>query len=183
LLDAQSPKCPYEAYSPACDDGDIYDGEYWWGIWWVPSLIPESAWRTPIPRYTSGRAVWYAAGVMEATAEYRGIPLDGTLGGVALMSPSDIGKTVYINGPLGWEGPFVVVDCAQYEDAWPIIRYRKEVVEVSWGTKERWGMISPVDVEVAVADSPYALWRVLETSPVVDFPEWWLALDNSGIGE
>ena len=111
---------------------------------------------------------------MEATAEYRGLSLEGFLDGVALMSPTDIGKTAWIRGPNGWEGPFLVVDCAQRDDIWPIVRYRREVVEVGWETKERWGLESPIDVEVVVALDAYGLWRILETHAVVPYAEWWL---------
>ena len=177
--------CPYEAWAPACNDGEVSNG-YWAGIWWVPELISKELWWTAAPLYSGGRAVWYAEGVMEATAwlrwEWGQIPLPPSeyLDGVSLISPADIGKTVWINGPLGWEGPFIVVDCAQWDDEYWIVKWRKEVVEVGWETKERWGISTPIQVEVVVAPDAYGLWRILETHAVVDYPAWWLERAPNG---
>jgi len=105
------------------------------------------------------------------------LPPSDYLDGVSLMSPADIGKVVWLRAPgRGWEGPFIVVDCAQLDDEYWIIKHHKEIVEVSWETAQRWGMDSPLDgVEVVVASNPYSLWRVLEThDQPVDYPTWWL---------
>jgi len=181
------PKCPYqfEAASPDCNDGDVHNG-YWAGIWWVPRFITLEEWYRPQPPYSSGRAVWYANGVMQANINQRiewGQIVPGDyIDGVALMSPADLGKTVWLRRPgYGWEGPFIVADCAQRDDEWWILKYRKEVVEVGWRTKERWGITAPLDgVQVVVAESPYQLWRVLETQEMVDYPSWWLSWPQSG---
>jgi hypothetical protein len=148
---------------------------------WVPFMISEETWRTPAPIYSSGRAVWYAEGIMEANEwlrwEWGQIPAPPSdyLDGVALMSPADIGKTAWLRGPLGWEGPFIVVDCAQWDDMYWIVKYRQEVVEVGWETRQRWGMLTPLDnVEVVVAPDAFGMWRVLETHEAIDYPAWWL---------
>ena len=176
--------CVYESDSPACDDGDIFDGGYWWGRFWVPGLVSEEKWSLGAPPYSVGRAVWYAEGVMEANMWLRWewgqldrYPSD-YVDGVALMSPANIGDTVWLRAPgRGWEGPFVVADCAQRDDIYAIVRYRREVVEVGWETKQRWGMTTPLNgVEVVVAPDAYGLWRVLETHyEPVDYREWWLS--------
>jgi hypothetical protein len=109
-----------------------------------------------------------------------GVPSD-YLDGVALMSPSDIGKIAWLRRPgFGWEGPFIVVDCAQWDDIWPIVVYRKEVVEVGWDTKQRWGITEPLNgVEVVVTSNsdPRMLWLALEwsDSPVY-YPDWWQSI-------
>lgn len=108
----------------------------------VPFLISENLWRTPAPRLMIGNGTFYSPGVMEATADYRGLSLDAYLDGVSLMSPSDIGETVWIwrPGQANWEGPFLDVDCSQRADMYVTVVYIGEVVEIGFDTAERWGM-------------------------------------------
>lgn len=109
----------------------------------VPGNITLKTWFTPAPEYMEGNAVWYSPQLMEATARYRGLDLKGYLDGVSLMSPADIGKTVWIHHPdLGWEGPYLVVDCAQQNHMYGVIVSRDEVVEVGYTTAVRWGMVN-----------------------------------------
>lgn len=109
----------------------------------IPDNITLKTWFTPAPEYMKGNAVWYSPQLMEATAIYRGLDLKGYLDGVSLMSPADIGKTVWINHPdLGWEGPYLVVDCAQQNHMYGVIVSRDEVVEVGYTTAVRWGMVN-----------------------------------------
>jgi hypothetical protein len=77
---------------------------------------------------------------MEATAAARGLSLDGFVDGVSGTTCADLGLTYWIKGPLGWEGPFLVVDCASRADLYGVIVHRDEVVEVGWETAYRWGM-------------------------------------------
>jgi hypothetical protein len=123
------------------EDDNRYNG-YWWDGWWVPGYISIETWYARAPIYSYGGAVFYAPNVMEGTARYRGYDLEGYLDGVALMSPADIGRTVWLRRPgEAWEGPFLVVDCARRGDMWPIAVVREEVVEVGFQTALRWGMV------------------------------------------
>jgi hypothetical protein len=107
---------------------------------------------------------------MEATAEARGLSLEGYMDGVAMMSCADVGYPVWILAPDGsWEGPFLVADCAQHDDIWPIVRYRREVVEVGWKTHTRW-KVGIVDVTVSTVPPRALRW----TDIAVEYPEWWL---------
>lgn len=127
--------------SPAADD-DPYNGYRWVDGTQVPGYISIEFWYTRAPLYTFGGAVFYAPRVMEATADYRGYSLEGYLDGVAMMSPADIGRTVWLKPPgEPWEGPYLVVDCARRADMWPIAIVRREVVEVGFTTALRWGMV------------------------------------------
>lgn len=131
------PALPYDE-----DGATPYDG-YWWYNQesWVPGYISLETWYTPAPRRIIGGAVFYAPGVMAATAKVRGFSLSGFVDGVSLMSPADIGRVVWLKRPKhAWEGPFLVVDCARRGDMYPIIVGREEVVEVGWDTAVRWGM-------------------------------------------
>jgi hypothetical protein len=119
-----------------------WNGPYWDRGYLVPSLISEEVWRTPAPALIIGNATFYSPGLMEAQAPYRGLSLDGYLDGVSLMSPSDIGETVWIwrPGQADWEGPFLNLDCSMRADMYVTVVYNREVVEVGFETAERWGM-------------------------------------------
>lgn len=113
----------------------------------VPGMISNETWYTPAPDHIIGKAVWYAPYVMEATAEWRGMELDGFLGGVSLFSPEDIGEIAWLKRPnMEWEGPFLVVDASQRNHMYTTIIYVNEVVEVDFDTAERWGMVMWLDV-------------------------------------
>ena len=141
--------------------------------------VSHNTWMTGHPPYSTGAATFYAPNVMEGTARYRGMDLDGYVDGVSLMSPSDIGKVVWIKYNGEWEGPFLSVDTAQQNHMCQAIQTRGEVVEVGYQTAQRWGMTDwprvhewKVDVEVSLIPpvflKPFGLDKV-------DFPEWWSA--------
>lgn len=172
---------------PAFDnDADVYDGYQWWGGGWVPGYISLDSWFMPSPPYTVGSATYYAPYIMEATAAARGLSLARYRGGISLMSPADIGKTVWIrrDGTGVWEGPYLDVDCARRGDIWPIVYYRHEVVEVDFNTAVRWGLaewggsggwtpthyVEP-NVEVWVGDRP----EHHDLYPLLDYRGWWLS--------
>lgn len=115
----------------------------------VPGYISSETWWTPTPEHAVGKAVWYAPYLMERTAEFRGMSLDGFVGGVAMMSPADMGQVVWLlrpdqdgQGDTEWEGPFLVVDTSARQDMWVTITKLEEVVEVDFETALRWGMVS-----------------------------------------
>lgn len=139
---------------------------------------------TPMPRYAYGAAVWYAPGVMEANCQYRadlaGVTYDEWMGeaidGVALMSPADLGKTVWVRRPgLPWEGPFRSCDAGMQGQVWEMVTVRGEVIELGWDTASRWGMgpfdggwKTPVEVYVGPV-KPDVRWEFVEP---VDYVEW-----------
>ena len=144
-------------------------------------LVSYNTWMTGHPPLSTGAAVFYAPGVMEATAEYRhvngGKALDGYVDGVSLMSPTDIGATVWLRYNGEWEGPFLSVDTAQQNHMCQAIQTRGEVVEVGYKTAERWGMTDwpkvhewKVDVEVSLIPPEYLDKCSIET---VHYPTWW----------
>lgn len=165
----------------------------------IPGNITLKTWFTPAPEHTVGNVVWYSPGVMEATAKYRGLDLTGYLDGVSLMSPADIGKTVWINHPdFGWEGPYLVVDCAQQNHMYGVIVSRSEVVEVGFKTALRWGMVTNYrvneyrieDVKVYIGEGyPYHLNFLMyihygiNIDPV-NYRQWFLdTVEFTSIGE
>ena len=134
------PHCP-EWSSPACADDSPWNG--FWGIdGWVPGIPSLETRFAPVPTKAVGNAVYYAPGVMEATAEIRGLSLDGYVDGVSLLTCREMGYPVWLKRPgYGWEGPFLVADCAAQGDLYTAVVHRGEVVEVGYETALRWGMI------------------------------------------
>jgi len=174
----------HEHYWPKCDDGNPING-YWWphDNIWVPGLITTETWFTPSPDYFWGKAVYYAPGVMEATAAWREFSLDDYVGGVSLMSPADIGDEVWIRPSYGkdfwgtgWEGPFLVVDCARKGDMWPVIMNRWEAVELDYKTALRWGIVNND------WGSSMRFVQVSKVDPMeLDNIEWWELIRYGGI--
>ena len=161
---------------PPQDNSDsVFDGYYWYD-YWVPGYINNVTWYTHQPIHTIGKAVWYGPNVMEGTARYRGLDLEGYLDGVSLMSPADIGKKVWIKVNGEWEGPFLSVDCARKGDMYGVIVHRGEVVEVGFRTAVRWGMVEEngevndwfKEVEVYIGE------RVDEDSTPISYSEYFL---------
>ena len=133
------------------------------------------------PTYSYGGATFYAPGVMEATAHVREMSLDGFVDGVSLMSPSDIGKVVWLRreGEAEWEGPFLSVDTAQQNHMCQAVQTRGEVVELGYQTAQRWGMtnwprVSVWKTPVEVSLIPPVFLDVCGID-AVDYPEWWSA--------
>lgn len=168
--------------APSDSEGP-FDGYRWVDGSWIPGLITHETWYTPAPIYSIGGAVFYAPNLMEATARWRGMSLAGYLDGVALMSPADLGRTVWIRraGNAEFEGPFLSVDCAARQDMYGTVVIRGEVVEVGFETALRWGMVRGSEsrwrtndwrqeVEVVVSDMRPA-WTA---HPLPTFyPKWW----------
>jgi hypothetical protein len=126
------------------DDGNAYNG-YWWWDGWVPGLVTFETQFLRLPPVSLGSAVFYAPGVMESNVEYRGLSLDGMIGGVAVQFCSQIGHSVWLLRPgqdelSGWEGPYIVADCSRRNDLFGQILYRDQVVEVDFETAVRWGL-------------------------------------------
>lgn len=160
-------KCWTERAWPECNNGDPWDG-YWWFGEWVSGMPTIESWFSGSPVWTSGGAVYYSPGIMEATAEYRGFSLDGYLGGVAMMSCADIGLPIWIKYGI-WRGPYLVVDCARRNDMVGATIIRQEVVEVDWQTAQEWGIEWKIPVQVSKVNP----WLLRFMDGPVHFPTWW----------
>ena len=180
---ASSQDCPTERASPACNNGDPIDG-YWWFERWVPGYITLDSWFAGSPVHAIGNAVYYAPWRMEATAEFRGLDLTGYEGGVSGLSCADIGLDVWIKrdpARTSWEGPFLIVDCAQRNDMYGALAFRDEVIEVGFETALKWGMVE----RTANWGWRNLIWRLEEVAvsklppeqlsePPIRLSEWWL---------
>lgn len=156
------------AGTPGCttQSGEFAPNGYIDRTWCTPGMITNESWYTPAPEHIVGKAVWYAPWVMEATAEWREMSLDGFVGGVSLFSPSDIGEIVWLKRPdKAWEGPYLVVDASQRNHMYTTLTFVQEVVEVDFETALRWGMVTGEDVEYEVAEwmiREVEVWKGLE---------------------
>jgi len=105
------------------------------------------------PDVQVGWATYYAPGLMEQVAGNRltwgQINLcSDCVGYVALLDPRDIGRRVWVKYGHRWEGPFLVVDCAQAAHREGLIA-RDWVVDVDWQTSQRWRLRQPEWVTVS----------------------------------
>jgi hypothetical protein len=58
-----------------------------------------------------------------------------------------IGERVWIDGPNGWEGPFLTVDCSNAAHL-AAQKARRLIAEVDWETGQRWHMRGPIEGEI-----------------------------------
>ena len=177
--------CLAYAPFPACQDETpnwLYDS-YCWRGYPVPGLPSYATQYSVQPTLVMGKALFYAPYVMEATARYRGLSLDGYLGGVATMTCGSLGESVWLKRPEhDWEGPYRVVDCARRNDLYGLITYWGDSVEIDWKTARRWGMVSGAWDDWAV--NAWMLRGVLMShtdpaelspdEPIVQLSDWFL---------
>ena len=101
----------------------------------------------------AGLTTYYSPGVMQTTADNRGMDLTHYAGGVALNRAGDLGRTVWLEHEGEISGPYLVVDCARrgvhFES-----RERKDkngmalIAEVDYRLARTWHMAGPVPVKV-----------------------------------
>ena len=100
----------------------------------------------------TGLITYYADGVMDEVYRNRLAwghvqPCAECIGMAAMLDRDHIGQQVWIDGPLGIEGPFLVVDCGN-------AAHRKQqearhlIAEVDYQTAMRWGMKGPIEGRV-----------------------------------
>lgn len=139
------PTVTFEAYA-----GDIQllmDGYFLWdGVdcWWTPGVITTSFWMDTPLHYTT-RALWQSEGVMESTAEWKGISLSEVAGGIALNSCAYDGQLAHIRPPnFDWIA-VKVVDCANrlhtYYHAVPV----DSALELNYALAESLGIVDHVN--------------------------------------
>lgn len=72
-------------------------------------------------------------------------PCPACIGMVAVTDCDRIGDKLWVQGPQGWEGPFLVVDCG-------LFRTPGRIAEVDYATALRWGMRGPIPGALAYCD-------------------------------
>lgn len=155
-----------------CDD-DIDENGYRHGEWargfCVPGYVTRSSQFYESPARHWGLMTSYSPGVMENQVRYRGYD-PNEVEGIALLSCNHIHDEVWLRIPGvtdGWEGPFVVVDCAGRNH----IYYHQVglglVVEVSGKQAVEWGVLVAPYIEVSIGSKPGA-WSGVRLAT------WWL---------
>jgi hypothetical protein len=163
-----------------------------WGFC-VPGLVTTDTWFTKSPQYVYGSAVFYAPGIMRATAKWRASEMynlayrtEGYMGAVAVSSPASIGDTVWLRRPGGeWQGRYLVVDCSRRADVYTHIAINQQVVEVDFNTALDWGLVAGnYDdwVMVSGKEQTVEVWygfdkpdeNILEYRQPIYFTEYWL---------
>ncbi len=74
-------------------------------------------------------------------------PCPECIGMAAVIEAEHLGDKVWIEGPDGYEGPFLVVDCANAAHL-EKLKERRLVAEVDWQTAQRWQMKGPIEGRV-----------------------------------
>ena len=151
--------------------------------YFYPSLItPESAQRK-MPDYVKGDVTWVNPHRMEDTAVVNNIDLSPFKDGIALMSCSDIGETVWLKRPdHNWDGPFVVADCANPRHMFAAICYKGEVAELGFKTAVEWGLATYENEKVGIIHHVVLNVEVARSAGApntsgapTDYREWWLS--------
>ncbi len=124
------------------EEGCTAEPYYLWNTFYTPGWISNDTWYRQTPQHTIGKAMWYAPGIMDTTARYRGMNTDGFKGGVSVISPGNIGRVVWLKRPdMSWEGPYIVVDSSQRNHAYSHTVSQGEHVEVSFDIAREWGLV------------------------------------------
>lgn len=104
----------------------------------LPFLVAVSTWLTASPQHAEGLLVYYGSDrLARSNAEYRGydITLYKDNCGLSVISPSDLGKIVWVKIYTGesyyWYGPCLGVDVAARRDFHRIVYRNQEVAEIS----------------------------------------------------
>jgi hypothetical protein len=102
------------------------------------------------PSLFSGIMSSYPEGLMERMCQING-PCNGYKGGVAVVSCSAVGKSVWLR-PSGkkWSGPYLVVDCGAREHVYYHHAILNLAVEVGHATAQRWGFTRASYIEVSI---------------------------------
>lgn len=107
-------------------------------------LLALSVWMTPLPRHASGRLVWYGPqSLVELNATYRGynLSLFRDRCGVAVMSPADLGKVIWLRLPGGeFYGPCLSIDVAGRDNFLHYVNDLNEVAEIATPTRAALGI-------------------------------------------
>lgn len=137
---------------------------YWFGI-----VITLAAWMTPLPQHASGKLVYYGPQyLVEANAEYRGYDLAPYWErcGVAVMSPADLGKTLWVrSNDSEWIGPCLAVDVAARGHFARAVWYVEEIVEVPKTIRDKIGFKSGVPGYVWMGACPPPLDLIQPSEP------------------
>lgn len=98
----------------------------------ITYVVAATVWAAPMPKHVNGLLVLYGSQrLSEANAEYRGYDLRPYKCGLAVMSPGDLGKVVWVRATGSeWFGPCLAVDTSAWKDFYANVYVRKEIAEI-----------------------------------------------------
>lgn len=97
----------------------------------ITYVVTLAAWMTPMPTHTQGLIDLYGGvGLAEANAEYHGYSLDGYDCGLAVMSPADLGRTVWVRADRSPWIRCLAVDVSARKDFYANVKIRQLIAEV-----------------------------------------------------
>lgn len=122
----------------------------------ITYVVALSVWMTPMPKHSQGWLVLYGNERLSiANAVYRGYDITDYACGLAVMSPSDLGKTVWVKAPgADWFGPCLAVDTSGRADFFANVYHRGEIAEVDIRAAEELGFRYGVQGEAYVGICP-----------------------------
>ena len=162
-----------------CEDENPYNG-FVFIDYCVPGVISKESWLMDYPAHTIGVATFYAPGVMDKVVANRGMSLKGYVDGIVTMTCGNVGDSAYIRRPgLGWEGPYLVVDCGGPHGVWAFTQYKLHI-EVDY---DRWMLWDSTtghqNIEVCIGNrdncngSPVSWWKYW-----LQHAEWLLPIEG-----
>lgn len=121
-------------------------------------VVTVSSWLTPLPQHAAGKLVYYGPQYLsEANADYRGYDLSPYWNrcGVAVMSPADLGRMVWVRKPGGeWLGPCLAVDVAARIHFARAVWYVGEIVDVPKSVRDALGFEFGMPGEAWIGQCP-----------------------------
>lgn len=129
------PLTSYEGSMRLLDAGFCIDGFYF------ERLIDRRFWYQPPPTHIKTRFLYQSEGVIDLTAQERGLNMEGVEGYVAIYTPSMTGWKIWIrpDSESAWM-PVRVADVAAHEHAQYHVQVLKSGFEVSYEIAAAWGI-------------------------------------------
>lgn len=151
----------------------VWDGV---GCWRVPGIpLVDSGVSTP--HYYETRAIWMSEGVIEVSAAFNGLDMNGVEGFVALLNCDLVGQDVWVrpNATAPWLR-VRIVDCAMPEHEYYHAVYVSSGLELSYELAQRFGLFDHVPDGGGVGMYNFEVCLLAEGcgGHPVNYTEWYL---------
>lgn len=161
----------------------------------LPLIVAVSTWLTQMPPHSQGLLVTYGSQhLIEVNAQYRGYDLSYYKNrcGVSAISPSDIGKVVWLRVEgQDWYGPCLTVDAGARRHFYHLVYVNHEIAEVPVWMAERFkfphgssrqgevfrGLCPPHSESIPEDYAPPLLWDEYGPNPYFKIPDQQIPVD------
>lgn len=157
------------------DHAALRRGFYIWDevdCWHIPPmpLVDRNT-----PTYFETRAIWMSEGVIEVSATFNGLDMNGVEGFVALLNCDLVGRTIMIRPPGGQWIRVRVADCVMPEHEFYHAVYVDSGLELSWELAHRFGAFDQQNPGggVGIYGFEVCLVDICSGDPV-NYTEWYL---------